>query len=87
MPGAMPTGYNANAMNRQTVQQLNVPGQLSMAANPANDAYKYASSFISPSSLHMPSSVPAPDPFYNPQPQQQQNPEVAAMIAALKGGQ
>lgn len=72
-----PPGYNPIAINAQNVGQFNVPGQ----QGPEAQGYlsnPYRSSFATPSSYFVPSSIPQPNPWFS-----QPHPANAAMAQAL----
>lgn len=74
-----PPTYNAPTMNDQSNQILGDPQ--SQLSNYYANFYK--SSYATPSSFALPSSVDAPQPWYQ-QPSQAQ-PNVQQMISALRG--
>jgi len=80
-----PPGYNVDTLNGQNNQILGQPNSALSNNVLGYNPEQYKSSFAQPSSAFIPSSVNAPNPFYNQQPQQPNSP--AAMIKALMGAQ
>ena len=73
-----PPGYNPSAVNNQNVTPFNVPGQQGGTTQGYYNPYK--SSYHLPSNYAVPSTVNAPNPYYN-QPMHPAN----QMAVALRG--
>jgi len=77
---APPPGYNTEAINGQNTQRFNIPGLQGSLAQGYSDPFK--SSFATPSSYNVPSSIDTPKQWYG---QQQSSNPTGAMIQALRG--
>jgi hypothetical protein len=60
-----PPGYNAPAMNDQTINTLSQPGPQGLVAQGSINPNYYKSSYATPSSYMVPSSVDVPNPYYS----------------------